>query len=148
MTRSQRLAPVQNVVETAERKLAQSVAAYEGRVVEAERKLDELARYRGEYEKQFAQRATQGIGAVELRDYQAFLARIDEAIRQQHSVIQRMRAERDAERLRWQDAAKRVKAIDHVVTQWRTEEQRNADRREQREIDERAQRMANRDLQS
>jgi flagellar FliJ protein len=148
MTRSQRLAPVQTVVETAERKLAQSIAVHEGRVLEAERKLEELSRYRGEYEKQFVQRAAQGIGVVEMRDYQAFLARIDEAMRQQQSVILRMRAERDAERLRWQDAAKRVKAIDHVVTQWRDEERRVADRREQREIDERAQRTVKRDLQS
>jgi flagellar FliJ protein len=75
-----------------------------------------------------------------LRDYQAFLARLNEAIRQQHAVVQRARSERDAERVRWQEMARKAKALDHVVEQWNLEEQRARDRREQLETDERAQR--------
>lgn len=148
MTRTQRLAPVQDIVDNAERRLAQSLAVHERRVAEAEGKLGELTCYRGEYEKQFTQRAASGMGVSELRDYQAFLARLTEAMRQQQSVLQRVRADRDAERLRWQDAAKRAKALEHVVTQWQNEERRSADKREQRDIDERAQRVTKRDLQS
>jgi flagellar biosynthesis chaperone FliJ len=48
--------------------------------------------------------------------------------------------ERDQERQRWQDAARRAKAIDHVVENWQSQERRDADRREQRDSDERAQR--------
>lgn len=139
MTRTQRLAPVQNVVENAEKRLARSLAGFEKRVTDAEAKLQELTRYRAEYEQQYAQRVAGGMGVMELRDYQAFLARLTEATRQQQSVALRARSDRDAEKLRWQDAAKRAKALDHVVTQWHAEEQRNADRREQRETDERAQ---------
>jgi flagellar FliJ protein len=148
MTRSQRLAPVQDVVENAERRLAQSLAVFERKVSEAEAKLQELTRYRGEYEQQFTQRVASGMGVTELRDYQAFLARLTEAMRQQQSVVLRARADRDAERLRWQDAAKRAKALDHVVTQWQNDERRTAERREQRDTDERAQRISKRDLQS
>jgi flagellar protein FliJ len=148
MTRTKRLQPVQAVVASNEKRAAQSLAAYERRVIEAETKLSELTRYRGEYEQQYTQRAGGGIGVMELRDYQAFLARLSEAMRQQQSVVQRVRAERDAERLRWQDAARRVKAIDHVVTQWHNEEQRSADRRDQRETDERGQRQVKPDFSS
>jgi flagellar FliJ protein len=148
VTRSKRLAPVQDVVENAERRLAQSLAACERKVSEAEGKLQELTRYRGEYERQFAQRAASGMGVNELRDYQAFLARLTEAMRQQQSVVHRVRADRDAERLRWQDSARRAKALDHVVTQWQDEERRTAERREQRDADERAQRVSKRDFQS
>jgi flagellar FliJ protein len=140
MTRTQRLQPVQNVVESAEKRLAQSLATHERRVNEAETKLQELTRYRGEYEQQYTQRAGTGIGVTELRDYQAFLGRLNEAMRQQQSVVQRVRADRDVERLRWQDAARRVKAIDHVVTQWQNEERQAEDRRDQRDTDERGQR--------
>ena len=69
-----------------------------------------------------------------------------EAIRQQQGIVQRTATERDAERLRWQEAARRVKAIGHVVTQWQTEEQRMLDKREQRETDERGQRVRRDDL--
>ena len=140
MTRTKRLQPVQDVAASAEKRLAQSLAAFERRVSEAEGKLQELTRYRGEYEQQFTQRAGSGIGVMALRDYQAFLARLTEAMRQQHTVVQRVRAERDAERLRWQEAARRVKAVEHVFTKWQNEERYQAERREQRETDERAQR--------
>lgn len=148
MTRTQRLKPVQDVIESAEKRLAQSLASYERRVSEAESKLSELTRYRGEYEKQLEQRAASGMGVAELRDYQAFLARLTEAMRQQDSVVQRARADRDAERMRWQDAAQRAKALEHVVTQWHTEERRSAERRDQRETDERAQRISKPDFHS
>lgn len=144
MTRAKRLAPVQTLVDDNERRLAQSLAAFERRVTESEAKLQELERYRGEYEQQFTQRAGKGIGATDLRDYQAFLARLSDAIRQQQALVQRVRAERDAERLRWQEAARKAKALDHVVDQWQAEERRATDRREQRDTDERAQRKVNR----
>lgn len=144
MTRAKRLAPVQNLIDDTERRLAQSLVAFERRVTENETKLQELERYRSEYERQFSQRAGRGIGATDLRDYQAFLARLGEAIKQQQSVVQRARADRDTERQRWQDAAKRSKALDHVVGLWQTEERRTIDRREQHESDERAQRKVSR----
>jgi len=144
MTRAKRMKPVQNLVDENERRLAQSLAAFERKATEAEGKLQELERYRAEYEKQFSQRAGRGIDAVDLRDYQVFLARLADAIRQQQAIVQRVRAERDAERLRWQEAAKRAKALGHVVEQWQTEERRMFERREQHESDERAQRKVNR----
>jgi len=140
MTRAKRLQPVQNLVDDKERRLAQSLAAYERKLTDAQRKCQELERYREEYEKQFKETAARGIGVTGLRDYQAFLARLNEAVRQQQSVVAREIAERDAERTRWQEMARKAKALDHVVEQWNTEERRARDRREQLETDERAQR--------
>lgn len=143
MTRAKRMKPVQNLYDDTERRLAVGLATIERKVADAEAKLQELERYRSDYDKQFAQRAGGGIGATALRDYQAFLARLSEAIRQQQAVVKRSQSERDAERLRWQEAAKRAKALGHVVEQWQSEERRASDRREQRESDERAQRRVN-----
>jgi len=143
VTRAKRMKPVQNLFDDTERRLALAVATIERKVAEAEAKLQELERYRGDYDKQFVQRAGRGIGATDLRDYQAFLGRLSEAIRQQQAVVKRAQSERDAERQRWQEAAKRAKALGHVVEQWQTEERRASDRREQRETDERAQRRVN-----
>jgi flagellar FliJ protein len=135
--------PVQNLYDDTERRLAVALATVEKKVADAETKLRELERYRGDYENQFKQRAGRGIGATELRDYQAFLARLSDAIRQQQAVVKRAQSERDAERQRWEEAAKRAKALGHVVEQWQTEERRASDRREQRENDERSQRRVN-----
>jgi flagellar FliJ protein len=141
MTRTKRIEPVQTLFDDNERRLAQSLAAYERRARDSETKLTELERYRTEYEKQFTQSAGRGMGVAELRDYQAFLARLTEAIRQQRTLTQRAQIERDAERQRWQEAARRAKALGYVVDGWKAEERRTLDKRDQRETDERAQRI-------
>ena len=142
--RAKRLEPVQQIVDDAQRRLAMSVAAFEKRVLEAEAKLQELTRYKGEYEQQFSQRAGRGIGVADLRDYQAFLARLTEAIKQQTALVARARADHQAERVKWQEALKRSKALGHVVERWQAEERHMNDRRDQRESDERAQRKFDR----
>lgn len=144
MKRAKRLEPVQQIVDDAQRRLALSVAAFEKRVLEGEAKLHELTRYKGEYEQQFSQRAGRGIGATDLRDYQAFLARLSEAIKQQQTLVARARSEHQAERVKWQEALKRSKALGHVVDRWQAEERHMNDRRDQRESDERAQRKFDR----
>lgn len=144
MTRAKRLEPVQQIAGDAQRRLALSVAAFEKRVLDGEAKLQELQRYKSEYEQQFSQRAGRGIGATELRDYQAFLARLSEAIRQQQTLVTRARTEHQAERVKWQEALKRSKALDLVVDRWQAEERHTNDRRDQRESDERAQRKNDR----
>lgn len=142
--RAKRLEPVQQIVDDAQRRLALSVAAFEKRVLEAEAKLQELTRYKGEYEQQFSQRAGRGIGVADLRDYQAFLARLSEAIKQQTALVARARADHQVERVKWQEALKRSKALGHVVERWQAEERHMNDRRDQRESDERAQRKFDR----
>ena len=144
MKRAKRLEPVQQIVDDAQRRLALSVAAFEKRVLEGETKLQELQRYKGEYEQQFSQRAGRGIGATDLRDYQAFLARLAEAIKQQQALVVRARAEHQAERVKWQEALKRSKALGHVVERWQAEERHMNERRDQRDSEERAPRKFDR----
>ena len=140
MKRAKRLEPVQHIVDEAQKRLAMSVAAFEKRLLDGEKKLDELVRYKAEYEQGFQQRAAGGIGVMEMRDYQAFLARLAEAIKQQQALVSRARAEAEAERVKWQEALKRSKALGHVVERWHAEERHVNERREQLESDERAQR--------
>ena len=140
MKRAKQLEPVQHIVDEAQKRLAMSVAGFEKRLLDGEKKLEELVRYKAEYEQGFQQRAAGGIGVMEMRDYQAFLARLAEAIKQQQALVNRARAEHEAERVKWQEALKRSKALGHVVERWQAEERHVTERREQRESDERAQR--------
>lgn len=140
MKRTQRLQMVRRVVDDLERRKAEALAAGECRVRESEAKLDELEAYRSGYVRDFAQRAGSGINGASARDYQAFLARLDEALRQQSQLVTRARTQRDSELLNWQGAAQRAQAVGHVVKRWQAEEQRALDKREQLESDERSQR--------
>ncbi|MET0658249.1 MAG: flagellar export protein FliJ [Steroidobacteraceae bacterium] len=145
MTRSNRLQPVHAVVEDHERKIARKFAQAEHRLSDAQGKLQELERYHAEYARGFHQRAQGGIGAAGLRDYQVFLAKLNEAIKQQKSIVQRAEGEREVARQEWLKAAQRTKAVAHVMEKWLAEERRALDQREQRETDERAQRKRRND---
>ena len=140
MKRVDRLQPVQKIVDDNERRLAEHFAAAERLLSGCEQKLKELENYRNDYTHGFSQRAGGGIGARQLVDYQAFMSRLNEAIKQQAQVTQQARHEREVQFKRWQDAARRAKALNHVMHNWQQEELRVLNKREQRDSDERAQR--------
>lgn len=140
MKRADRLEPVQKIVDDTERRLAEHFAAAERLLNASEHKLQELTGYRDDYTTGFARRAGGGMGARELVDYQAFMVRLNDAIKQQSQMVQRARGDCELQRKRWQEAAQRAKALGHVIETWQHEELRAADRRDQRDTDERAQR--------
>jgi flagellar FliJ protein len=133
---------VERAIDDIERRRAESLAASERHLNACTAKLAELEAYHGAYTRQFNERAEAGMGGAGLRDYQAFLARLAEAIRQQNTIVMRARSERDAERMSWQNAAQRAEAVGRLVSRWKNEEQRLGNLSEQRESDERAQRRS------
>ncbi|HTW37414.1 MAG TPA: flagellar export protein FliJ [Steroidobacteraceae bacterium] len=135
---SKQLQVVQRVTDNEKRRQAERLAARERRVLECEAKLTELTSYQANYAREFAERAGRGIDGARLRAFQTFLARLAEAVRQQLEIVERVRAERDADRDSWRRAAQRAEMVDHVVKRRVDEERRALDRQEQRESDERS----------
>jgi flagellar protein FliJ len=142
MTRSERLAPVQQVLEHSEQARAREFGEAQRRLAEAESKLVELRSYHGEYLQAYRKRAEDGTSAKALRDFQAFLARLEQALDQQEKVVAAARDAVQNRRSNWQGAARDVKAVESVVDRWRGVEARAGERREQKESDERAQQAA------
>lgn len=142
MSRSKRMQLVQRAADDVERRRAERLAATDRRIGECETKLAELEAYQTGYAREFAQRAARGIGGAGLRDYQTFMSRLGEAVRQQAQLLTRVREERERVLLEWQDAVQRAHAIEQVVVRSQAEERRTAERAEQHETDERAQRRA------
>lgn len=142
--RVKRLEPVQELVDKAERGHAERVADAQRRLQEAQTRQQELERYVLDYQQAFQQRAARGIDATGLRDYQVFIARLQEAVQQQVGVVQRLVAECEQERGRWLKAAARKQAVGKVMDKAHAEARRSDERRLQNEIDERAQRQRGR----
>jgi flagellar FliJ protein len=138
MKREQRIDGYRASLEGTERERAARAQLADRRVREARARLEELERYRQDYQSGLGQRVAGGIGGPALRDYHAFLGRLGEAIVQQHQVIARSESERDFDQQRWRETAVQLKAVSAVVERWRAEERVVADRTEQRAIDERA----------
>ena len=98
------------MAEKAERECAAQVATLQVRLADAERSCVDLQRYLGEYQNMFQQRASAGIGVGGMRDYQTFIARLSEAVRQQQGVIEQLQADCECARARWVEAAARKSA--------------------------------------
>ncbi len=142
MKRSDRMAPVQQVLSDAEQAGARELGSAQQRLVDAEAKLGELKKYHADYQRSFQARAQQGHTVTALRDFQAFLARLEEALRQQDKAVAMAREQVSKQRRSWQGAARQVKAVESVVDRWQQAESLVVERREQKETDERAQRNA------
>lgn len=142
MTRTQRIQPVQRVVDDREKESAKAVALARAKLAEAEAKLAELGRYREDYHRGFQKEAAGGASGLRLRDFRLFLARLDEALRQQQQLVLRARGEVEHQTRLWIESQRRAKALGIVVDKWRGEERRAAERQDQRETDERAAGMA------
>jgi flagellar protein FliJ len=137
--RIRQLKTAHGVLESDEKRKAQTLANSERAVQDSEAKLAELGGYREQYLRDFATRAVGGISAARARDYQAFLARLDEALREQGEVVARAKAQRAELLAKWRGAARRTAAVDRALQRGLTEEQRRLERREQGDADERAQ---------
>lgn len=147
MTRSDRLDVVQQVTSRTERERAERLAEAERHAVEAEQKLAALEKYRGEYEDQLAARGAAGADIGGVRDFQAFLARLGEALIAQRQVLADARAAREEMRSAWREAAQRAQVVQTLAERWQDEARRDEDRRDQRESDELAQRASAKKLE-
>jgi len=136
--RDKRLVPLNELAGNAERSQAMNMAEAERRLAEAEKRLEDLVRYRLEYEQSFVARASGGVEVQRLREHQVFIARLGEAARAQQQVILQLRNECDSARLHWREAATHKKVVGKVIERAQDEERRELDRRTQNEVDERA----------
>ena len=148
MSQTKRLQLVQRVTDEKKRQQARRLAQSRGRVAECETKLKELQGYHASYVQEFDHRAAAGIGGAGIREFQAFLAKLAEAVRQQEDLLRKAQSDSESARTTWQGAAQRSQIMDKVIEHHTARETRARDHRDQRESDDRGQRKANGRLDS
>lgn len=141
MKKTERIGMVRRVVDDIERRKAEALAACDKAVLAAQAKLEELESYRAAYVRDFTRRAESGLNGAGAREYQLFLSRLDEALRQQTQILAQARLKRGAELESWRSAARRASAVGNLASHWQAEERVAADRIEQKESDERSQQL-------
>ena len=142
MSPTKRLQLVQRVTDDKQRQHARRLAQSRARVSQCEAKLQELRGYQASYVRDFDQRAASGIAGAGIREFQAFLAKLAEAVQQQEDLLRKAQTESESERSSWQGAAQRSQIIDKVVERHAAGETKARDQRDQRESDDRGQRKA------
>lgn len=140
MTKSDRLKPVIKVAENRERAAAKVLGEAQQAAQQRKKRLDELTSYRNDYCARFNSTQSAARPALMMADFRVFLTRLDEAIVQQQRLLDASLRDVEAKKQRWLAERTKTKALDKVTTRLRKQERVHAERKEQKETDERAQR--------
>lgn len=133
---SKRFKPVQRVAKSREQKAAKQLGDSQRKVNEQEMKLEELKRYHQEYLTQFETSARRGMSASQLLEYQAFLSKLERAIKEQEKVVTNSRRECHTKKDAWQQKNVRTRVLNKVVDRFKVAENRAGEKKDQKETDE------------
>ena len=138
MTRSKRMQPVVEVAASKEQAAARKLGECQHEIDTRNARLTELLAYQAEYAQRFEASGGTGLDMARLQDYRVFLARLNDAIRQQRQLVEMARSDYEKMKGLWLGARQQAQAIDKVVDRFKLDEVRAQGRREQAETDERA----------
>lgn len=144
--RAARLAPVVAMAERAEREAALQLGHCQGLLSQAEVKLGELEHYRSDYQQQWIDEGQRGVSGQWLMNYQRFLSQLETAIGQQRNTMEWHRHNAEKAREIWQQRYARLEGLRKLVQRYLDEARLAEDKREQKLLDELAQRLSGRDL--
>lgn len=135
MSRATRLQPIADLADEEARSAAAALGELRGRYEQEQGRLRELQSYRDEYACRLGGDAAI-IRGGQLRDLQAFLAQLNQAVAQQEVALVRIEAELDQYQEAWRAKNARAKAMDKVIDGHRRTERRQDQHREQQAVDE------------
>ncbi len=144
MVPSDRLKPVHEVAEKREQSAARLFGEARRILKDQESRLDQLLMFREEYRERFDADLRGGMSASRLQEYQVFMAKLDQAIKQQQGAVELSRRESQLKKRHWQKKHVRTQAIGKAIDRFRKEELNQQERIEQKENDEYAMRTARR----
>ena len=142
MARGFPLEPVRAVLHRKTEDAAAAVRGHAQRLEAARAKFGELERYLAEYRAQQQQVMAQGAASHRLREFQAFLSRIQTALEAQAAEVVRHESLWESARAFWAEASRREQAFDVLAERHADRELRNEIRAEQKLQDEHATRKA------
>ena len=102
----------------------------------AQAKLDTLLQYRKDYQTRFQEAVQNGMNQSDLRNFQGFIQRLDEAISQQRSINEQMLNSVQAGRNELQDTQRKMKSFDTLAQRHMENEKKLEAKSEQRLQDE------------
>ncbi len=140
MSPSKRFQPVQRIAVSREQKAARALGESRKALQEQERRLEELRTYHREYLERFQGASASGISAAQLHEYRAFLAKLEQAIREQERQLEQSRQQCSGRKAEWQETHQRTQALGKVMERFHSEERRLQESRDQKELDDRNQR--------
>ena len=140
-----RLALLKTLLEREQKRRDEQMANVRTAVANAQaqqQQADGLGTYRTEYCRKWSAQFQQAASIEILRSYQGFLSRLDQAITQQQSVLEHAHRMVEAHRQRLVEREIRVATVERLIERREAMLAKVADRRDQKNLDELAQRLA------
>ena len=109
--------------------------------ISASAKLEMLVQYRQEYMEQFNAQMQGGLSASQVRNFQNFIGTLDDAIEQQRALTLQATARLGHGRTDWQSSKRRLSSFGKLADRARQFELAVANKKEQRDSDERSARQ-------
>ncbi len=138
MDNSKRFKPVVDLAHESERQAARALGIALKKLHESKEQLDQLNGYRQEYTQRLQQAGSHGMNGQQLNEYHVFMAKIDAAITSQKTTIEKMQTLLEEKKKFWFSKRGRSKALDSVLDNYLKKEQVKIEKRDQRELDDRA----------
>ncbi len=135
MTRARRLQPLQQLALEREQAAARVLAQTRANTSSREAKLEQLQLYLREYQ-QAQGTAAQVTDPRAWQNRQAFLGRLQAAVRQQEAVVAQARLDEERAAAHWRERRQEVASLGCVVDRLLAEEAVGAERQERRQQDE------------
>lgn len=136
MQHSKRLQPVANIAKQNERTSARQHGERLRELAQQQKQLDELVEYREQYIENFHTACCEGLSIVQVRDYQLFITRLDEAIEQQKQRLFNEQQISEQAQATWKDKRSRSEMIDKVVENRKYAEKQQDEKLQQKETDD------------
>ncbi|HEY5799799.1 MAG TPA: flagellar export protein FliJ [Burkholderiaceae bacterium] len=137
--------PIQTLIELSERE-TDDAAKRLGNAIKAgkaqEEKLDMLLNYRDDYAVRLQNAQMTGLTPMQYRNFQAFLAKLDNAIAGQRDYVANANRRVEAERSGWQAAERKRMSYSTLHDRAKDEALRQENKRDQKAMDEFATRQA------
>lgn len=142
MLRSKRLQVVLTMEERREKAALEKLADARRQWDEQQQRLNELRTYHADYREQI-RRNQQGVVQVsQLQGWQAFVAQLDQIILRQERLVAQAATVMEQCRQAWLQAYERRRGMEKYIVRCRDQEQREQDTREQKQLDDAANRLA------
>lgn len=135
MTRSKQMQPVLQLAESRKTEAATALGKQVQVLEQASQQLQDLLRYRQEYSQQLSQ-AQGRVDVFRLQEQRAFMAKLSAAIQQQQAVVERHKGQLKKLRAQWMEKHKETQALDHLLENYKQQERRQADVREQKTLED------------
>lgn len=134
--RSDRFKPIHSIAQQSEDKAAHTLGKIQHQLNEHQQKLTELMQYHQDYIARFNEQAAKGMSVVQVQSYQKFISQLKVAITQQKEHITLATEACDSSRVDWTVERQKTQVLEKVMTRYQRQEQKTANRKEQRLSDE------------